>query len=238
VPATESASPRPWTIRDAVTPGVDAVRTTWRPFIIIQVAAVVLVFAYYRSSGLQEAASKLAAFKVAGGIWFAFGAGAIAGGIVPEFAKALSRTLPKLDKWWALEVAHTAAVFGVVGILVDLFYKGQGMLFGTGIDPQTLLYKTLLDMGAFAPLFCIPLEVATLEWGHHRYRMKVLFQNLTPLAYRDRVLPVVVPCWAFWTPVLLCVYALPPDLQFPFAILAEAAWSIIIVCVTKRPQSH
>jgi hypothetical protein len=170
---------------------------------------------------------------VAGGLWFAFAAGAFAGGIVPEIAKLLTRAPLRPGLQEVFEVAHTAAVFGVVGVFVDVFYEFQGFLFGTGIDAHTLLCKTLFDMGAFAPLFCVPFEVAVLEWGHHRYRMRVLFRNLSVPAYRDRVLPAMIPCWVFWIPVLFCVYALPLDLQFPFAILAEAAWSIIVVCVTR-----
>lgn len=235
MPTAEAAHSRPWTLRDAVTPGVEAVKSYWRPFLLIQAVAFVLVVWYYRSAELRRLAEDLIAVKVAGGLWFAFAAGAFAGGIVPEISKALTRTLPRLDLRWLREAAHTTAVFGTVGVIVDLFYKLQGILFGNGIDPQTLFLKTAFDMGIFAPLICIPAEVAVLEWGHHRYRMRVLFQNLTPLAYRDRILPVMIPCWAFWIPVLLCVYALPQNLQFPFAILAEAAWSIIIVCVTKRP---
>ncbi len=229
-----SVPPRPWTIRDAVNPGVAAIRSSWRPFILIQVTAIALVFIYYQSRPLQVVSEKLAAIKESGGLWFAFISCAIACGILPEIAKALTGTLPKLDKWWIIGVVHTSVVFGAVGIFVDLFYQFQGVLFGTGVDPLTLTQKTLFDMGVFAPLFCIPFEVATLEWGHHRYRMKALWGNMTPLAYRDRVLPVLLPCWAFWIPVLLCVYSLPPNLQFPFAMLAEAAWSIIVVFVTKR----
>ena len=220
-------------MRDAVHPGVSAVRGSWRPFLFIQAAAVALVVWYYRSPGFRESAEALAAFKAAGGEWFAFAAGAIAGGLVPEVAKAVTGSIARFDSTWALETAHNAAVFGTVGVLVDFFYKLQGFLFGMGVDPHTLFVKTLFDMGAFAPLFCVPFEVAVLEWGHSRYRMAVLFQNFGMTAYRDRVLPAMIPCWAFWIPVLFCVYALPLNLQFPFAIMAEAAWSIIVVFVTK-----
>lgn len=234
MPSAASEASRPWTIRDAVGPGIVAVKNDWRPFLLIQVVAFVLVFSYYRSADMRSAAEQLSALKVSGGLWFAFAAGAFAGGIVPEIAKAMTRTLRRRGLRELVEAAHVATVFGVVGVLVDLFYQFQGFLFGTGIDARTLIYKTLFDMGAFAPLFCVPLEVAALEWGHHGYKMRVLFGNLSALAYRDRVLPAMIPCWAFWIPVLFCVYALPLNLQFPFAILAEAAWSIIVVCVTRR----
>jgi hypothetical protein len=63
--------------------------------------------------------------------------------------------------------------------------------------------------------------------------MEVLLRNFGASAYRDRVFPALIPCWVFWIPVLFCVYAFPPNLQLPFAFLAEAAWSMIVVFVSK-----
>lgn len=52
--------------------------------------------------------------------------------------------------------------------------------------------------------------------------------------YRDRVLPGLIPCWAFWTPVLLCTYSMPMNLQFCFTMFAEAAWSLLFVFIATR----
>ncbi len=167
---------------------------------------------------------------------FAFMAGAIAGGIVPEIARMATGTVE--GQGWSRwqKVAWTSLVFGLVGIFVDLFYKGQAALFGNGIDAATLICKTAFDMFVFAPLFCIPFEVASLQWPQKGWKLSEFFRGFGVTTYRDSVLPVMLPCWAFWIPVLVCVYAMPLNLQFVFAIFAEAAWSIIVVYVATRSE--
>lgn len=220
-----------WTLSDAIKPGIRAVSTHWKPFLLIQVVALLCVVAYYQSEGFSRIAGVLQDWKVAGGLAFAFAAGAIAGGFVPELARMATNSVEGQgwERWH--KVLWTSLVFGLVGVFVDLFYKGQALIFGNGIDPLTLSYKTAFDMFIFAPLFCIPFEVASLQWPQKGYQPIEFVKGFSWATFRDSVLPVLIPCWAFWIPVLLCVYAMPQNLQFVFAILAEAAWSIIVVCV-------
>jgi hypothetical protein len=135
---------------------------------------------------------------------------------------------------WLGKTAYVSLIFGIVGVLVDLFYQGQAWAFGTGNDPLTLLKKTFMDMGVVAPLFFIPFELSAFRWPQNRYRLSALFQDFGLRSYRKNVLPTMLPCWGFWIPVLFCVYAMPSDLQFCFSQFAEAAWSIIVVFVATR----
>lgn len=220
-----------WSLSDAFKPGLRAVANHWKPFLLIQLAAVGCVIAYYNSQRFQLVADVLQDWKVSGGIPLAFLAGALAGGFLPEVARILTRTAEGRGwKRWQ-KVLWTALVFGLVGVFVDLFYKLQAMIFGNGIDPATLAYKTAFDMFCFAPLFCIPFEVVSLQWPQKGYRLDALARGMDWPTYRENVLPALLPCWAFWIPVLVCVYTMPLNLQFVFAILAEAAWSIIVVFV-------
>lgn len=218
-------------LSDAFRPGIRAVVSHWKPFLFIQVVAVGCVLAYYKSQSFREASDVLQGWKVSGGLLFAFIAGAVAGGFVPEAARIATGTVEGQgwDRW--RKVFWTAFVFGLVGVYVDVFYRIQAMLFGTGIDAATLAYKTAFDMFCFAPLFCIPFEVASLQWPQKGYRVVEFIRGFSWSTYRENVLPALIPCWAFWIPVLVCVYAMPMNLQFVFAILAEAAWSIIVVFV-------
>lgn len=218
----------------ALRPGLRAVANQWKPFLFIQALAVVCVLAYYQSQPFQRAADILQGWKVAGGLPFAFFAGAVAGGLVPELAKMATRTAEGhgWSRWG--RVFWTALVFGLVGVFVDAFYKVQALIFGTGIDPLTLAYKTAFDMLCFSPFFCIPFEVVALQWPERRFRVAEFFRVFGWSAYRENVLPALIPCWAFWIPVLVCVYAMPLNLQFVFAIFAEAAWSLIVVFVARK----
>lgn len=206
-------------------------RTHWPPFLLIQVAAAALAFAYYGSPGLQAVAAHIMRWKEAGGLPFAFAVGVMAGGVVPEIAKTLTGRLRSFDRAWLSKAAFTGMVYGIVATEVDVFYRGQAVLFGDGRDPLTLAIKTAVDMFLFSPLLCVPTAVLLFRWRKRGYSFRNGGRAFSWRFYRARVLPAMVPCWAFWIPILLCVYAMPTNLQFVFAQMAEAAWSILFVFI-------
>jgi len=163
---------------------------------------------------------------------FAFAAGFIAGGVVPEIAKAATRRLRKIDRKWLNQTLFNGLVYGIVAVQVDLFYQLQNFLFGGGRNVATLIIETAVDMFIFAPLLSIPTAVAMFEWRSRRWAgVGRLFRWE---GYVAKVVPALIPAWAFWIPMLFCVYAMPPDLQFCLAILAEAAWSILFVFIATE----
>ncbi len=202
--------------------------------IAIQIAAVVLVVTYYRSPDVQAVATQIAVWKVAGGVVFSFLGGAVAGGVIPELAKLVMRRIKRLDRSWLLSALYNAFVYGIVGVQVDLFYRVQAQIFGSGTDPQTLIVKTLVDMGLFSPLLCIPTATLLYAWKRRSFRFHGWRRAFTRKFYATQIWPTLLPCWAFWIPVLLCVYAMPMNLQFCFAILAEAAWSMVFVFMVSK----
>lgn len=218
-----------WTWRRASRPGIAALKANWLPFVLIQAAAAALVVLYYQNPALREPATALEKAKAAGGLPFAFLAGAVAGGLIPEVAKAASGRLRTFNPDWLKSTAFNALVYGIIGTIVDVFYRLQAVWFGTGNDPLTLLFKTLVDMVPFTMLLSIPLAVSLFEW--RRLGFNGLIRGYKTGFYRHKVIPALIPCWAFWVPILICCYALPMNLQFPFAMLAEAAWSIMFVFI-------
>lgn len=206
-------------------------RAHWPPFLIIQIAAAALAFAYYGSPALQSFAAGVMAWKVAGGLPFAFATGVTAGGVVPEIAKTLTGRLRVFDRAWLSKTAFTGMVYGIVATEVDVFYRVQAVLFGDGRDPLTLAVKTAADMLLFSPFLCVPTAVLLFRWRRRGYSFRHGLRAFSWGFYRERVLPAMVPCWVFWIPILLCVYAMPTNLQFVFSQLAEAAWSILFVFI-------
>ncbi len=227
-PAPESA------LRRAIAPGFKAVRSQAGPLVVIQIAAVILVVTYYRSPNFQTTAAQLAAWKVAGGILFSFAGGAVAGGVIPEIAKLLMGRIKRFDRAWLASAGYNAFVYGVVGVEVDLFYRLQASWFGADNDPKTLVVKTLVDMALFSPLLCIPTATLLYVWKRREFRFRGWRAVFTRWFYAKEIWPTLIPCWMFWIPVLLCVYAMPVNLQFCFALLAEAAWSMVFVVMVHR----
>lgn len=216
-------------LKKAFAPGVAAVRAHWRPLLFIQVAALLLVVAYYQSPAVREVASDIAALKQRGGLLFAFCGGFLAGWAFPEIAKFLTGQLKVFDAEWLKKSLFTGLVYGLLASQVDVFYQLQAMWFGTGVSPGTILIKTFVDMGIVAPLWFVPFTVAFFEGRRAGFGAAISVWRWP--VYRRKVVPALLPNWAFWIPVLFCVYALPTNLQLPLSILAEAAWSIVFVFI-------
>ena len=204
---------------------LETIRRNLAPMLLIQVAAGFLVWAYYNVLPIQDWARWVGVAKSAGGLPAAFGAGFVAGGIVAEMAKLVTGRA-RFDLGRSLWVG---IVYGVIGILVDLLYGLQAQMFGHGTDLGTLTMKMSFDMLVFTPFLSFPLAGALFAWRKSGYRMSFWRVALRWSFYRDEIAPTMPLGWAYWVPMVYLTYALPLALQFPFSMLAEAAWSVLFV---------
>lgn len=232
-PALEQALPQ-WTVREAVRPGLLALRRYWAPFLLIQLGAAALVAAYYLFSDVRSIADAIGVFKDRWGLLFSGIGGFCAGGVVPEIAKALTGRTKHFGRSWAASAIFNGFVYFVIAIQVDLFYRFQAHIFGNGVDAGTVLIKTTVDMLLFAPFLCMPTGVLLFEWRAAGFRIWPTLRKLNRVWFRERVVPAIIPGWGFWIPFLLCLYALPLPIQMPLALLGEAAWSLLFVFIATQ----
>lgn len=211
-------------------PGLRAIQDHLKPFVLIQVCAIILVVAYYQSEVLRSGASTLAQWKAQGGLVFSALSTAFAAVVLPELFKAATRD-PK--RYGFRELLFNALFFGFVGILVDWFYNFQTLLFGAEVTVAVVAKKVLFDQAFFS--FCIsnPLGITLFQWRDLGFDTKATYQALRGNFLRQRLLPLFMVCFAYWVPLICCIYAMPLSLQFVFFLFVEAAWSLIIVHVTK-----
>lgn len=228
------AETAPWSLREALRPGLAAVRRYWAPFILIQACAVGLVVLYYSLESVRIVADDIGAIKKAWGLDFSAIGGFIAGGLLPEAAKALTGRIRSYDSAWFKNMLYAGFVYVIVAVQVDLFYQLQAVLFGHGIDPVTVGLKLLVDMALFAPFLCMPTGVVLIDWRSHAFRLLPTIRGIHRIWYRERVLPAMIPGWAFWIPFLCAVYALPLALQMPLCLLGEAAWSLLFIFIARQ----
>lgn len=224
-----------WSLKKAVEPGLVAVRQHWKPLLAIQIAAILVVATYYASSAVREASASISALKLSGGYPFSFLAGFVAGGLLPEVAKVATGRIAADRAKWLRDTAFNGLAYGLLAIAVDLLYQLQTRAFGGGNDIATIAIKTVVDQAIFSTIVAMPAMIFLFDFRAGGWRKAA--GVLTPRGYRDRVLPALLPNWAFWIPVLVCVYAMPFELQFVFAMLMEAAWSIVFVFIATRDAS-
>lgn len=238
VSAPPSSVPDQLSFRGIVGLCVHAVQSRWQTLLLIQGAAFGFVISYYQSPALQEWAAGVGEAKVAGGIWFLLVAGVLAGAVVPDLAKVLTGKLRRFDRAWVSRFLTAAFVYATLSVVVDVFYIGLARVFGEGVDVGTILAKVTVDMLLFSPLLAVPYSVAAFRWRLDGFQVRALPYLFSWSFYRREVVPVLAMTWVFWIPMLMCVYALPLDLQFTFSRFTSAAWSVILVFMTTGHEEN
>ena len=209
-----------------------ALRQFWRPFLLIQTAAVLVAVAFRASPGFRAACETAAAWKASGGLPFAAVTVAIAGGLLPELAKAVALG-PRTVAGRAGEIAFNTAFFALNGVVVDLLYSGEARLFGHGADVGTVVRKVAFDQFVFTPTWLVFIVLLFL-WRQRGFSWAATRPAVRRGFYRQRVVPLLLPDWLFWIPMVSVIYALPVALQFLMFIPALAAWSLIMVFIADR----
>jgi hypothetical protein len=213
--------------------GQAALRRFWRPFVLIQAAAVGLGLAYRFSDAVRSACVVLARWKTDGGLPFAAITSGIAGGLLPEIAKRLVGRASAGDRArvWR-DLAFNGTFFAVNGVLVDGMYRTLAHVVGNDARVSTIATKVAFDQFAFTPIVMVTATVLFLlrqrGWSWARTRPALARGFIAA-----RVMPLLVPAWCFWIPIVAIVYALPVPLQFLMFAFALAAWSLIMVFIAS-----
>jgi hypothetical protein len=216
----------------ALAAGKEAIRRFHRPFLLIQLVAAALVVAYHASASVRDVCASLAAWKTAGGLPLAALTAAFAGGVLPEIAKLVAqREGPaRALRGRGGEIAFNVAFFAFNGVVVDVLYRGEAALFGADARAATIVEKVAFDQFVFTPVWLVLITVLYL-WRGKGFRIAATRASLGRGFYRARVLPLLLPDWFFWIPMVSVIYAFPVPLQFLLFAFALAAWSLIMVVI-------
>jgi len=228
-----NAEPEDWRLRDTVRPALLALAQHWKAFVLIQCCLIGYVIGFYRYESFAAAGQVLADWKIRYGWWFVGILAGVASGVLPEIAKALTAGRGSYKRPRLREILFRFVYFGSMGVLVDRFYHLQGVMFGQGKDPATLLLKLVVDQVLFSAAFSIPLAVTVFAWQDLGFNFKALRAELGWEFIRDRILPVLVPGWCFWIPAVLCVYAMPGDMQTMLYLFLAAAWAVLFLFIVQ-----
>ena len=213
--------------------GLLAMRRFSRPFVLMQVAAVLLVVAYRASAHVRDACAALVGLKQEGGLAFSAMASAIAGVLLPEAATLATVPDERGRPGRRGKLAFTTAFFFVNGAVVDLFYRLSARVFGHAATPAIVVQKVAFDQFVFTPLW-LSVIASLFAWHKHGFRLAPTRADLTNGFLRRRLLPLLLPNWCFWIPMTTVIYALPVPLQFLLFVFALAAWSLIMVFIAAR----
>lgn len=216
--------------------GLTAARANFVPGLILQSLMIGFLVAYWAWPTARAVLDGLAEIKVQSGYAYAFVAGALAGGMLPEVLRVLLFQAGRITRENLVNLLFGMAFWASMGVTVDAFYRLQGGWFGTDPDFQTVASKVLVDMFGFTPFLGVPAATMAYTWRHAGFRLDALGPMFRAEFYRLRVLPVLIPNWIVWTPVVCVIYSLPPGLQIPVYAFAQAFWALVLMTLTKHQR--
>jgi len=228
---TTPATPIPPTLRAVLAPGLLALRRYWKPFVLIQSVALALVGAYFLFPAVREWCQVLSAWQKSGGLVAAAIAAAVAGGVLPEIAKLLTKPERKALATRVHDIAFNCLFFGFSGVVVYYFYAYQAVLFGDDAKVSTVVKKVIVDQFGFSIVWATPYALFMFALKGASYSVGGALRELSPAKLVYRVPSMLLPIWAFWIPMVTMIYALPAALQFALFSLALAAWSLLVTVI-------
>ena len=215
-----------------VTPVLTAIRHHWRPFVFIQIAAIVVAFSYYLVPSFQAWAKGIAQIKAHGGLPFAAASTAFAGAVLPELVKRLfSKQKRKLD--WA-DFGFQLAVFAFLGITVDLLYSWLGVILGNDASLAVVVKKVIFDQAVYSPLISMTICTFAFLWKDAGFNSKRTMALVHDGSFARRYVGNMIACWLFWIPALSAIYAMPVPLQFCLYLCIESGWALLLLSMAGR----
>jgi len=213
--------------------GLRGARANLLPGVCLQVAAVVLVVAFYHHQPTRDALSQLATWREHAGVVFAMASTGFFGGLVP-FIFLRSQPATRSRYTWAQGAAITA-FWTYKGLEVDLWYSLLARVVGEDHGFRTIAIKSLLDQFVYCPFFAVPISAVVYFWTETHFSRAAVIADIRGRDwYRRSVLPVLISNLGVWLPAVCIIYALPTPLQLPLQNLVLCFFTLLVAHQTQR----
>jgi hypothetical protein len=223
-------------VKEAIVQIKQAFRANIKPGAILWLFMLAFFAAYASNTSFNQGLGRISELKIAVGYPFSFGVYVLSAALLPEILKIVffqkgRLTLQNLNNFFFI-----GALFGIIGIITDVFYSYQATWFGETGGLKTLLLKAFVDQGLYSPVANF-LLVSIFFLRDNGVRKEVIKRILTLQFALVRVMPVVIAGWCVWIPGVLLVYSMPTALQLPVASLILCFWVLIFTFVAGQQPS-
>ena len=218
-------------------PAWQAARERLRSVLFIQLLSAGVVVSYYSVDSVRLFMDRIGVVKGHNPILFAFLGSVTAGTIIPEIVKMIMGERNWTRRRFS-DALHNGLMFAVNGVVCERFYVLLGIWVGTDNSWKTVGGKILIDSFIYSPFISLPIFVGLTLLRLNDWSPARTARSLDRAIFLERYAPMLLPMWIYWIPLQACIYALPSNLQFPFAQLCVAAWSLVLVFVVNRHDLH
>lgn len=208
-----------------------AFRHNLAPGLALWALAIGVGVAYYHFPPAAGFFSSVAALKSYYGILYAVVATAVFGGLIPYCYLLVTGQVRQNP---VHELLFYLIFWGVKGAEVDLFYRLQGHIFGTGNELHIVVTKTLFDQLFYGALWMVPTISLAYLWKESGFS----FTRCKTFADRQfftlTIPTIIVSNLLVWLPAVSVIYFMPPDLQVPLYNLVQCFFVLLLNILSKR----
>jgi hypothetical protein len=212
----------------------DAIRANILPGLVLQGLMAMFLFAYFTHDGTRRFLSAVAGVKQESGLAFAFFSYVLAAALLPEILRIVFFQSGRPVRRNFFNFLAAGAGWGLMGMVVDVFYRYQAAWFGHEVSLASVVPKVLVDQFLFSPLFSNPVMVGYFALYAGGFRREAWREVLQIGFYIEKVVPVVVAGWMIWIPGVTVVYSMPQLLQIPVAVTIQCFWVLVFTTVGQR----
>lgn len=203
-----------------------------KPGIVLWGIVAICACVYTGCAPAREAFNRLTTLKAQIGLWLPFISYTLSAALFPEVLKVIIFQRCRI-RWNNLTTAAFATiVFGLFGVLTDLFYHAMAQWFGASAEPTVIIKKIVLDLLTYTPFFNTLIFMAFL-WRENHYSITHMRQNLSKQALLVKVFSVILCSWSVWIPGVLAIYSMPTALQLPTASVFLCFWALILNVISR-----
>ena len=214
--------------------GLRAARANLIPGLILQALMLALLLGYYFHPATTVWLDRLADLKLCWGFGYSALSAIIAGAIIPEIMRVMVFQKCRAHRDNFSNLLFTIPFWCGMGMLVDVFYRTQAIVFGTEPTFQVVFVKVLCDQFLYSPFISTPITCWLYDWKLSEYRLTGSRRFFTFAYVRDVMIPVIFANWGVWTPVVAVLYSLPGTLQIPLFGLALSLWVMLLTWMSER----
>lgn len=217
--------------------GLRGARANVVPGIALQLLALALVAGYYYLPQVHSALESLTAFRLRSGFTFGIISTALFGGVIPflylwSYAKARGET-PRYSCFQGLAIT---AFWAYKGFEVDVWYRFQAHMIGSGHEVSTIAIKVVMDQFVYCPVLAVPVTAVVYQLVESHGDGSELLSDIRAGGwFRRKVLPILISNLGVWVPAVAVIYALPTPLQLPLQNIVLCFFTLIVANQTRTP---
>jgi hypothetical protein len=213
--------------------GLRGARANLLPGFVLQIAALVVVLAYYHHAPTRAVFERVMIFRASTGFVFGIISTGLFGGVLPFLYLRVSPASRNQYGW--RQGLLLTAFWAYKGLEVELWYRLLAQVVGEGHGAATILTKSLLDQFVYCPLFAVPVTALVYKWNAEAFSFRAVAADFrAPGWYARSVLPTLFANVGVWLPAVAIIYSLPTPLQLPLQNLVLVFFTLLLAHLNAR----